>query len=64
MAIRAMEVCNTGKPARVLLISVLLTMLYVYPVVPLSSEFNVVPLYEICLFHLFLSVLGVQFYIA
>ena len=52
-----------GKPARALLISVLLTMLFVYPV-PSSSEFNVVLLYEICLFHSFLSVLGVQFYIA
>ena len=59
-----MEVWNMGKPARALLISVLLTMLYVYPVVPSSSEFNVVLLYEICLFHSFLSVLGVQFYIA
>ena len=59
-----MEVWNTGKPARALLISVLLTMLYVYPVVPSSSEFNVVLLYEICLFHSFLSVHGVQFYIA
>ena len=59
-----MEVWNMGKPARALLISVLLTMLFVYPVVPSSSEFNVVLLYEICLFHLFLSVLGVQFYIA